>query len=161
MKKKSLRNAIIVSCAGVFCLASGLFAQGSEIVVHDAWIRMPAPAQKNTALYFVVENHGSAQKAIVSASTEAANKVEMHEEKMDAAKKMMSMTPVKQITIPANGKVFLQPGGFHMMLFDLKSKLAMGTMVPVTVKLDDGTTVPVMAAVRDQGEPMKDMTKKQ
>lgn len=60
---------------------------------------------------------------------------------------MMSMMPVSQIAIPANGQAMLAPNGLHMMLFGLKSKLAEGDKVSVTLKLDDGSTVPVKAAV--------------
>ena len=110
--------------------------------------------------------------AVVSVTAKGASKAEMHEMKMikqekaeekqggmpgmpkamDTGKQgdtsMMVMTPVAQIAIPANGQTALSPNGFHMMLFGLKSKLAEGDKVGVTLKLDDGSTVPVTAVVR-------------
>jgi copper(I)-binding protein len=62
--------------------------------------------------------------------------------------KMMVMTPISKIDIPANGKTTLAPNGLHMMMFGLKTKLASGDKINVTLKLDDGTTVPVVATVR-------------
>ncbi len=141
-------------------LSPALTAQNVNVAVHDAWLRVPLPAQDQTALYFVIENHSPAPKAIVSASSPSAAKIEMHEEKMDASKKMMSMTPIARIAVPANGKVMLQPGGYHMMVFGLKSRPAAGGTFPVSVTLDDGTTIAVTAMVRNQaGDVMKDMKK--
>ena len=60
------------------------------------------------------------------------------------------MTPVTQIAVPANGKSTLSPNGFHLMLFGLKSRPAEGDKLMVTLKLDDGTTVPVTAVVRKE-----------
>jgi len=138
-----------------------LSAQNADVVVHDAWIRVPLPSQNQTALYFVIENHAGAPRAIVSASSPAAEKIELHEEKMDASKKMMSMTPIARISVPASGKVMLQSGGYHMMVFGLKSRPVTGSTFPFSVTLDDGSTIAVTAMVRDQaGEPMKDMNMK-
>jgi len=158
-------KALLVTTSVVFCGAALLFApalsaQSSSVVVHDAWLRVPLPAQDQTALYFVIENHGSAAKAIVSASSPSAAKIEMHEEKMEGDKKMMSMTPVARIPVPANGMATLKPGGFHMMVFGLKSRPMAGMTFPVSVTLDDGTTIAVTAMVRNEaGDSMKDMKK--
>lgn len=156
--------SILIVLATALLVVSAVRAQNANVVVHDAWVRVPLPAQNQTALYFVIENHSSTPRAIVSASSGAAEKIEMHEEKMDATKKMMSMAPVARIAVPANGKVTLQPGGYHMMVFGLKSRPMAGANFPVTVKLDDGTTIEVAAAIRDQaesspGNAMKDMKK--
>ena len=170
------RKVVVFLIAGV-CLAPALYAQNASVTASDAWARVPAPSKSETALYMVVENRGSQPRAIVSVSSEAASKVEMHEMKLvkkdsaDAQKagmpemdknaqkdnatnvaktdEMMVMTPVPQISIPAKGKTTLMPNGFHIMLFGLKSKLAPGDKINVTLKLDDGNTVPVTATVRN------------
>lgn len=61
---------------------------------------------------------------------------------------MMSMMPVAKIDIAAKGRATLAPNGLHLMLFGLKSKLTEGGKISITLKLDDGTTVPVTASVR-------------
>jgi copper(I)-binding protein len=155
-----------------------LAAQNGAVVAHDAWARIPAPSKMETAVYMVIENHSAQPRAVVSVSSNAAEKVEMHQMKMMAAEKkeekasnmpgmakkeesgmpgmakkeqtMMVMTPVAQIPVPANGKATLEPNGLHMMAFGLKSKLTEGDKLMVTLKLDDGTTVPVTAVVRKE-----------
>jgi len=157
---------------GIFLVA--LAAQNPDIVVHDAWARVPAPSKAETALYMVIENRGTQPRAVVSVSAKEAKKVEMHEMKMMKQEKasdkqggmpgmpktmdkgketdgsMMVMAPVSQIAIPANGQTELRPNGFHLMLFGLKSKLSEGDKVSVTLMLDDGSAVPVTATVRQQ-----------
>jgi copper(I)-binding protein len=145
----------------------------SSVVVTDAWVRMPAASKMDAALYMVIENHGPQPVNLISASSKAAAKVEMHEMKMikpkddgmdmgdsmdmgkpagdmgkPADSSMMVMTPIKKIAIPANGKATLQPNGMHMMLFGLKARPSPGDTIHVVLTLDNGTTVPVSATVR-------------
>ena len=104
------------------------------------------------AVFATVENTSAAKRAIVSATTDIAEKVELHEMKISDS--MMRMSPVKQIEVPAHGKAELKPGGLHIMLFGLKKSPMAGETVNLTLTLDDGTKVPVAAQVRKQ-EGMK------
>jgi copper(I)-binding protein len=145
------------------CGVSGaaLAADSSVVVVHDAWVRLPAASRTDTAAYMVVENKSTTARSIVSASSPDVSKIEMHEMKMNhdgmsstskgtnkPGGSMMTMMPVAKIDIPAKGRATLAPNGLHMMLFGLKSKLAAGSKVSIALKLDDGSTVPVTASVR-------------
>ena len=141
-----------------------LAADNPNVVAHDAWVRMVAPSRTDTAAYMVIENNGAAARSVVSASSPAVTKIEMHEMKMDhstmhgtpdAANKskaaggsMMTMSPVAKIDVPAKGRATLAPNGLHLMLFGLKSKLTEGGSITITLKLDDGSIVPVTASVR-------------
>ena len=175
----------LMVCAVGLLLAGPLHAQAGGVVAHDAWVRVPAPSKTETALYMVLENHTSQPRAVVSVSSESADKVEMHEMKTvkqgdsmnnnagsmndsnssmgksdsssdqssmsmgkPADQSMMAMMPIKKIEIPANGKTTLAPNGLHLMMFGLKTRPAPGDKIKVTLKLDDGTTIPVEATVR-------------
>lgn len=129
-------------------LAESLAAAEATVVAREAWVRVPAPSKDQTALYLELENHSAQNRAVVSAVSDAAEKVELHEMKMEG--KMMRMSPVAQIDVPANGKASLKPGGFHLMMFGLKGRPAEGDTIRVTLKLDNGATVPVTATVRQQ-----------
>lgn len=133
-------------CAVVLFSVTGLLAQDAAVVAHDGWVRVPLPSKTETALFVVLENHSAERRAVVSASSDAAAKVEMHEMKMDHT--MMRMTPVSEIGIPAKGKTALNSNGYHLMLFGLKKRPAVGDTIDVTLKLDNGATVPVKAEVR-------------
>jgi hypothetical protein len=85
---------------------------------------------------------------VVAGTSDAVDRVELHEMKMDGG--MMRMSPVKQIDVPAGGQTELKSGGLHVMLFGLKKRLSAGESVTVTLMLDDGTKIPVTAVVRPQ-----------
>ncbi len=121
-------------------------AQAAVITAHDAWAREPMGGRNMTGVFVVVENAGATPRAIVSAATDAAEKVELHEMKSDGG--MMRMSPVKQIEVPAKGKVELKPGSFHVMLFGIKGKPAAGDTMNLTLTFDDGTTVTTAAQFR-------------
>ncbi|MBP7777590.1 MAG: copper chaperone PCu(A)C [Acidobacteria bacterium] len=144
---RSLVAAILV--LGGLELVSAVQAQTPTLTAHDAWAREPMGGRNMTGLFVVVENAGSAPRAIVSAATDAADKVELHEMKNDGG--MMRMSPVKQIDVPAHGKAELKPGSFHVMLFGLKDKLVAGDSINLTLTFDDGTTVTTAASVRKPG----------
>lgn len=136
---------LAISFAG-FLFSSALSAQNADVVARDAWARLPLKSKMDTALYMVVENHTPQSRTIVSVATNEAAAAEMHQ--MTMTKMMMVMTPVSQISIPAKSKTSFDPNNFHIMLFGLKTRPAIGDKLHVTLKLDDGTTVPVEATVR-------------
>ncbi len=141
-------NRIVSS--GLFALtllltgASASFAQSPT--VHDAWMREPMGNRNTTGAFLIVENPGAKPLAIVSATSDVSDKVELHEMKM--ADGMMSMSPVKSIAVPAKGKAELKPGSYHLMLFDLKKKTVAGDKIKVTLVFDDGSKVTADAEVR-------------
>jgi copper(I)-binding protein len=139
---------VLASSVPVFGNAT-LAAQPATVTVHDAWVREPGGSRKVTAGFLVIENAGAAKRAIVSASTDAAETVELHEMVRDGA--MMRMAPVKTIDVPANGKTELKPGGLHLMIFGLKKQPVAGDTIRFTLTLDDGTTTAVAAQVRKMG----------
>jgi len=143
---RSRQPMFLLVCAAGLLFSATISAQTDAVTARDAWVRVPAKSKTETALYMVVENHTSQPRAIVSVSTDAAASAELHQ--MQMVKTMMVMTPVSQVAIPAHGKASFDPNGYHVMLFGLKTRPAPGDKIDVTLKLDDGTTVPVEAIVR-------------
>jgi copper(I)-binding protein len=137
--------ALLLATTGV------LHAQAPAVTIHDAWVRQPMGSRKMTGAFAVVENTGSTPRAIVAASADVSDKVELHEMTNDGG--MMRMSPVGRIVVPAGGRVELRPGSFHVMLFELKKKPAAGEKVRLSLTLDDGTTVTAEATVRSPGDP--------
>jgi len=141
-----LRSALCAAAALVVAAPADALAQAPVITVHDAWAREPMGGRNVTGAFVVVENAGATPRAIVSAATDAAEKVELHEMKNEGG--MMRMSPVKQIDVPARGKVELRPGSFHVMLFGIKGKPVAGDTMNLTLTFDDGTTVTTAAQFR-------------
>jgi len=150
----ALRNnlhAIAYTIAALVLGATVAAAQSSTVRARDAWVREAPAGRAVTAAFLILENSG-AERAVVRGSTDAAETLELHEMRRDGA--TMSMAPVKSISIPANGRVELKPGGLHLMLFGVKKPLLDGDSVSLRLQLDDGTTLTVPARVRrPQGMP--------
>jgi copper(I)-binding protein len=140
------RGIALAVCLGIVGCGSGLCAQAPTVVASGAWAREPAPSRDVTSVYVVLENTGSVEHSIVSGTSEAAARVELHEMRREGG--MMRMAPVARIVLPAGTKVELKPGGLHLMLFGLKRRPAPGDSLEIVLKLDDGSALPVRAKVR-------------
>ncbi|HUI82330.1 MAG TPA: copper chaperone PCu(A)C [Bryobacteraceae bacterium] len=145
-KEQRARAAAFAGLVAALLAASAVPAQEAGVVARDAWVRKPAPSKHDAALFVVVENHTAQKRKIIGVTTDAASVAEMHEMRME--KMTMSMIPISELSIPAHGKTTLNPDRYHIMLFGLKTRPAIGDVINATLKLDDGTTVPVTATVR-------------
>lgn len=106
-----------------------------KIVIRDAWIQEGPPSQKITAAFMLIENHNAAEISLLSATTDAARVVELHRMLMEDG--MMRMQKVDSINLPAGGVVKLEPGGYHLMVIDLKRELKEGAEVRVTLRFSN------------------------
>lgn len=61
---------------------------------------------------------------------------------------MMMMRPVEKIDVPAGKQVEMKPGGYHIMLLNLKRDLRAGTVVKLTLQFRKAGKIPVSAEVR-------------
>ncbi|MBM3808458.1 MAG: copper chaperone PCu(A)C [Acidimicrobiia bacterium] len=138
--------ALPALCAAMMLAGVATHAQTAAVTIRDAWVREPMGNRNMTGAFVVVENNTDKPLAIVAASSDISDKVELHEMKNEGG--MMQMSPVSKISVPAHGKVELKPGSFHVMLFDMKKKVADGDKIKLTLTLDDGTKLTSDAAVR-------------
>jgi len=137
----------IVLILAVVVAACGGSSGGSGLILSDAWVRNPAIADQPGAAYLVIQNNGAADK-LLSVTSDIVQTIELHESMMSG--NMMQMSPVPNIEVPANGKVELKPGGFHLMLIGLTRPLKVGDKVQLTLNFEKAGKIPVTADVRDQ-----------
>ena len=82
----------------------------------------------------------------------AAEAAEVHQMKMENG--MMRMRAVPFLELPAGKTVKLEPGGYHIMLFDLRQSLVAGQKLKLELTVEDGSKrlhrVAVEAVVRDR-----------
>ncbi len=124
--------------------------QPRDTSAHDAWIRLSAVPTNPSAAYFSL-NGGSKDETLVSVSTPAAGRAEMHESMTSGG--MMSMTPLKTVGIPAGGTVAFAPGGKHVMLYSVRGGTRPGGSVPLTFTFADGSKLTTQAKVVGAGDP--------
>lgn len=126
-------------------LASG--AALAQVDVSNAWVRGTVPTQTASGAFMVLHAHENAKLVGVSSPVAAA---ELHEMKMEG--NVMRMRQVPSLDLPKMQNVELKPGGYHVMLMDLKGQLKKGDTVPITLKIEQGGKVieqKVNAEVRD------------
>lgn len=111
----------------------GMSAFAQNVTVTDAWARATVPGQKATGAFMVITAKDLAK--LVAASSPVAGITEIHEMKMD--KDVMRMSPVGALELPAGKAVELKPGGYHVMLMDLKNPLADKANIPLTLTFED------------------------
>ena len=148
------RLTLVVSAACAFAAPADARAGDAEIRVEEAWARRAAmmtgsgakAGSGNGAVYATVSNLGKTPDALVAAASDAAEVVEIHETYRDMG--MSMMRPVKGIAVAAGGKVMLKPGGYHIMLINLKRDLKAGETLRLTLKFQNAGAVPVSAIVK-------------
>jgi copper(I)-binding protein len=117
-------------------LASGaLHAQNVD--VRDGWVRSTVPGQKGTGAFMTLTAKDGTR--LVGVSTPVAGIAEVHEMKLEGD--VMKMRALPGLDLPAGKAVELKPGGYHLMLMDLKQPLAKGADVPVTLRFKDAKGV--------------------
>ncbi|MGA8514606.1 MAG: copper chaperone PCu(A)C [Burkholderiaceae bacterium] len=104
-----------------------------EVKIDGAWVRPAVPGQKGTGGFMQL----TAQRdlRLVGISSPVAGVSEVHEMKMQGD--MMQMRAIPYLELPAGKTVELKPGGYHLMLMDLKQALPKDTKVPMTLRFKD------------------------
>jgi hypothetical protein len=94
----------------------------------------------------VITNAGTTDRKLVKAESPVAKTVELHSHTNENG--VMKMREVKSIDIKANGQAELKPGGYHIMLINIRQALKEGDTVPIALSFDDGSKQQIEAPVR-------------
>lgn len=113
--------------------AQGAAALGTQPSVDGAWIRASVPGQQATGAFMRII--AKEPTKLVGASSPAAGTAEVHEMKMEGD--VMRMRPAGAIDLPVGKPFELKPGGYHLMLQDLKGPLKAGSTVALTLVFRD------------------------
>lgn len=120
--------------AAALLIAASQPAWAASISVTDAWARATMPGQKVSGAYMQIQSDADAR--LVGVSSPAVPRVEIHEMKMDGD--VMRMRELKAIDLPKGRTVSLEPGGFHLMLMNLKKPIVAGDIIPLTLVVESG-----------------------
>src|ERR1700722_3159189 len=124
--------------------------KAGDLVITQAWSRATPGGAKIGSGYLTIENKGSAPDRLTGVSADAAGKVEVHEMAMNNG--VMTMRALDGgLTIDPGKTVKLAPGGYHLMMFDLKAPLKQGDKVPVTLEFEKAGKVSLSLDVQGVG----------
>ncbi len=127
------------------------FAQtpGSAVQVVQPWARATPGGAKVGAAYMELKAGAGGADKLLSAASEVAETVELHNHIMDGG--VARMRRVDNIPVPAGGSVALKPGGYHVMLINLKQPLKAGEKIKLKLQFEKAGAVEVEAAVQPIG----------
>ena len=121
----ALASAVLLLSAGQ------VLAQ--TVKVEEPWVRGTVAQQRATGAFMRLTADKNAR--LVAISSSVAGVVEIHEMAME--KDVMRMRQISGLDLPAGRSTELKPGGYHVMLMDLKQALKAGDMVPMTLVFED------------------------
>jgi hypothetical protein len=150
---------LLLLTTGLLALAPALAWAHTDggIVIENAWVREAPPVAKMLAAYMTIENHTDKEHVLTGVTSASFKKVEMHKSMQKDG--MATMQKQKQLTIPAGGEIKLQPGGYHLMLFNPSKPLKAGDEVSFTLTFANGSVTTITAKVKKAtgGHDMKNM----
>jgi copper(I)-binding protein len=139
-------------------LVTGLFVtpvraeevKAGDLVISQAWSRATPGGARIAGGYLTIENKGAVPDKLIGGSGDIAGKVEVHEMAMNNG--VMTMRPLdKGLPIEPGKTVKLAPGGYHLMMMDLKGPLKQGDKVPVTLEFEKAGKVTLSLEVQGVG----------
>jgi copper(I)-binding protein len=132
-------SAIVTACG-----AAAPASSGPNVTIEGPYARAGMP---NGAVYMELKNDGGAADAVLSADSDVADAVELHESKMEGD--VMKMSPIEKIEVPAGGATTLKPGGIHVMLIGLKGDLAVGDTFQLTLNFENSGAKTIDVEVKE------------
>ena len=127
-------------------------ASAAEAVrVVNPWTKATVPGQKVAGVYMELQSPIDAR--LTAVTCHLARSAEIHSMKMEGG--TMKMRPLKSLDLPAGKVVKLEPGGLHVMLFDIERPLRSGDRLPITLTIETGQRtreISVEAVVRKSSD---------
>jgi copper(I)-binding protein len=139
---------LAVGLTGAAAIAQAQDYDQGTLTISNAWAR--PSAVKTGAVYFTLTNHGTADDALIRVEGDVAEKVQIHEMKMDGM--VMRMRKLDRLPVPAGKVVEVAPGGTHIMLIGLAAPLVEGHSFPLTLVFDKAGSVEITVPVRSAAD---------
>jgi copper(I)-binding protein len=136
---------LLTGCGGSSSAPTASPGPAAEIVVTDAWLR--STPNGLGAAYFDIMAPTDDRLIGASVDPTIAGEVEVHEIAENDGR--MVMRQVEGISLRAGEPVSLEPGGFHLMLLDMPTMLAVGERIEIRLVLEVAGSVTILAEVRE------------
>lgn len=115
------------------------------IEIEHPWTRATPPAASNGAAYLVLRNLGAVADRLLSASSQNAQAVTLHQSQQTNGMMQMRALP-DGVALPPGSEIRLEPMGYHLMLEGLKQPIA-SDRVPLTLVFEKAGRIEVMLVI--------------
>lgn len=143
MRRRSLLLAVLATPA--VAVAQGT----SPLRIEQPFARATAPTARAGSAYMTIVNSAATADRLLRAESSVAARVELHTVIKEGD--VMRMREVPAIDVPANGKATLAPGGFHVMLMELKAPLKAGDTAAITLVFEKAGRIDVAVPILPLG----------
>jgi copper(I)-binding protein len=142
-----------------FMLLASLLAAAGPAMAHEytskgvtvahPWARATPGGAKVGGAYLEIKAAAGTGDRLVAVKSPAAGAAELHSHIMENG--VARMRRVDAIAVPAGKSVTLRPGGYHLMLTDLKAPLKEGDLLKLTLVFEKAGEIEVEATVEPLG----------
>lgn len=143
MKKNRFLLVVVVFTLFGLVACSG----AKELTVSEVWAR-PGLAEGNSGVFFEINNPTKTDDRLLSASSDVAGAVELHQTTMEDG--VMKMTPQEFVSVPAGEQVAFKPGDYHVMLIGLKDALNVGDSFTLTLNFENAGAIVIEVSVQQE-----------
>lgn len=107
----------------------------------------PAAQGANSAAYFTIYNGTANADTLLGVASDEAEDAGVHESYVTEGG-LSGMRPAENLAIPSGDSLLLQPGGFHVMLMELKRKFVIGDSIQLQIQFAKAGSRSIFASVK-------------
>jgi len=104
--------------------------------VESLTVTPTVDARTPSSAFFTVRNEGGAPDRLLSAATSVADRIDIHETRVDGSGEAHSFSIAGGVPIPADGQVAFAPGGLHLKVIGAHAPLGEGARIPLTLTFE-------------------------
>jgi copper(I)-binding protein len=142
-----LRILIAAALLPFVAIADARGQTPGDVTISNVWARA-TPGGARTGAAFLEATAKSGDR-LLAVKSDAAGRVELHNHVHEGD--VMRMRRVDAIDLPAGKPVVLAPGGYHVMLMDLKQPLKAGDTLALTLVFEKAGEIAVKASIQPIG----------
>ena len=121
-------------------LGAATAGAAEALQIREAYVREMPPGQSTSAGFMKLVNPSKRAVALIGATSDGAGAVEIHRHKHEGG--TMQMERVLRVEVPAQGQLVFAPGGYHLMLINLKRSYRAGDKINITLLDEEGKFYP-------------------
>jgi len=129
-------------------------ADPAPLYVDKAWVQLNPNSDGPASGYFTIHGGGAADARLLRVSSEAAQRIEMHESVEKNG--MMTMQAIDSVDVPAKSKVEFAPGGKHLMIFNINPAIVESGKLTMIMMFSNGDRLIVDAVIQKAGQKAGD-----
>lgn len=144
------KHRLIALASAMTLVAPVLLNHATAQEVSGAWVRGTVKGQSATGAFMQIK--ADRPMSLISAASPVAGVVELHEMAMQGG--VMSMRAVPQMDVAPGKALELKPGGYHVMLMDLKQELKAGESVPISLRFRGADNTEKVVEIKAEVAPL-------